>query len=94
MDVFNVAVTAPVLPITEYQLTFDIGAFFVIKCECVVQLLIPAYGYCPVPPEQENAAEQNCTNFNNRCHTPFPIQFFPDEKWNPLDKGKKEDCDD
>jgi len=72
-------------------LTFDVGVFFIIKCECVVQLLIPAYGYCPVPPEQRvNLAIQNCNTFNDRSKTPFPTKFFPDQKWNPLDK--KEDC--
>ncbi|HEX3029239.1 MAG TPA: hypothetical protein VHT34_08040 [Clostridia bacterium] len=68
-------------------LSFDIGVFFIVKCECVVQLLIPAYGYCPVPPEQRiNPAIQNCTIFNDRLRTPFPTKFFPDQKWNPLDK--------
>lgn len=75
-------------------LSFDIGAFFIVKCECVVQLLIPAYGYCPVPPEQRSDPRiQNCTTFNNRAITPFPTKFFPDQKWNPLDKKEKEFCD-
>lgn len=68
-------------------LSFDIGAFFIVKCECVVQLLIPAYGYCPVPPEQLNPAAQNCRTFNDRTRTPFPTKFFPDQKWNPLDRN-------
>jgi len=69
-------------------LTLDVGVFFIVKCECVVQLLIPAYGYCPVPPEQTiNSATQNCTTFNNRVLTPFPTQFFPDQKLNILDSG-------
>jgi len=67
-------------------LTLDIGAFFVVKCECIVQLLIPAYGYCPVPPEQTNPASQTCRTFNDRTRTPFPTQLFPDQKWNPLDR--------
>lgn len=67
-------------------LTLDIGAFFIVKCECVVQLLIPAFGYCPVPPEQINPAAQTCKTFNDRVRTPFPTQFFPDQKWNPLDR--------
>lgn len=82
-DAFNDAVNS----ITG-ALTLDIGVFFVVKCECIVQLLIPAYGYCPVPPEQNNPAMQNCTTFNNRALTPFPQQFFPDQKPNPLDGGK------
>jgi len=68
------------------MLTLDIGVFFIVKCECVVQLLVPSYGYCPVPPEQSNPAVQNCKTFNDRCKTPFPTKFFPDQKWNPLDK--------
>jgi len=47
-------------------LSLDIGVFFIVKCECVVQLLIPSYGYCPVPPEQVNPAVQNCKTFNDR----------------------------
>lgn len=80
-DSFNDAIN----PLTGV-LSLDIGAFFVIKCECIVQLLMPAYGYCPVPPEQTNPATQNCATFNNRTVTPFPSTFFPDQKWNPLDR--------
>ena len=84
-EVFNDAVNP-----TTGVLTLDVGVFFIIKCECIVQLLIPAYGYCPVPPEQNNPSTQNCNTFNNRKLTPFPTQFFPDQKWNPLDATK---CD-
>ncbi|MCX7922718.1 MAG: hypothetical protein N3B21_12025 [Clostridia bacterium] len=69
-----------------FTLNLDIGAFFVVKCECVVQLLIPSYGYCPVPPEQQNPAAQTCGTFLDRTRTPFPRNFFPDQKWNPIDK--------
>ncbi|NJD04198.1 MAG: hypothetical protein FIA99_16760 [Ruminiclostridium sp.] len=72
---------------TTGVLTLDIGVFFIVKCECIVQLLMPSYGYCPVPPEQSNPAAQNCTSFNNRRLTPFPTQFFPDQKVNLLDAG-------
>lgn len=75
---------------TTGVLALDVGVFFVVKCECDVQLLIPAYGYCPVPPEQQNPATQNCTTFNNKKLTPFPTQFFPDQKPNPLDAGGNE----
>ncbi len=75
-------------------LTIDVGAFFIIKCECEVQLLMPAYGYCPIPPEQQNPATQSCRTFNDKRLTPFPAQFFPNQKFNPLDTGKKEDWDD
>lgn len=72
-------------------LSLDIGAFFIVKCECVVQLLVPAYGYCPVPPEQRNSPTiQNCVIFNDRTRTPFPTKFFPDQKWNPLDRREGE----
>ena len=80
-----------VLNQTTGMLTLDIGVFFIVKCECVVQLLIPAYGYCPVPPEQLNPAIQNCKTFNDKCKTPFPTKFFPDQKWNPLDKKRGND---
>lgn len=84
-EAFNDAVN----PVTGI-LTLDVGTFFVVKCECMVQLLMPAYGYCPVPPEQTiNPANQNCTTFNDRRRTPFPTTFFPDQKWNPLDR---QDC--
>lgn len=76
--------------IKDNKLTIDVGAFFIVKCECIVQLLIPAYGYCPVPPEQQNAAAQNCNTFNDRTRTPFPTSFFPEQKWNPLDNVKKD----
>ncbi|MCX8130415.1 MAG: hypothetical protein N3I35_09980 [Clostridia bacterium] len=97
IEVFNTAIAPPTpgVPTATYTLSFDIGAFFIIKCECVVQLLIPAYGYCPIPPEQTiSESQRNCSIFSDRCLTPFPPQFFPDQKWNPLDKGKKEDWDD
>lgn len=80
-EAFNDAVN----PMTGL-LTLDIGTFFVIKCACDVQLLMPAYGYCPVPPEQPNTAGQTCRTFNDPRKTPFPTTFFPDQKWNPLDR--------
>lgn len=72
-------------------LSLDIGAFFIVKCECFVQLLMPSFGYCPVPPEQENPATKTCTTFNNMKKTPFPTTFFPDQKWNPLDRSRCRD---
>lgn len=74
-------------------LSLDVGVFFIVKCECAVQLLIPAYGYCPVPPEQQNPSTLTCNIFNNRLLTPFPQQFYPDQKTNPLDTGgDNHDC--
>lgn len=76
-------------------LTLDIGGFFVVKCECMVQLLIPAYGYCPIPPEQtNNVSNLTCHTFNDPRITPFPQSFFPNQKYNPLDDSKKDDWDD
>ena len=71
------------------MLTLDIGVFFVVKCECVVQLLIPSYGYCPVPPEQNVSHSQNCKTFVDKKKTPFPTKFFPEQKWNPLDQKRE-----
>jgi len=34
-------------------MSLEIGVFFVVKCVSVVRLLVPSYGYCPLPPEQE-----------------------------------------
>ncbi len=85
-ETFNDAVNP-----TTGVLTLDLGVFFIIKCECIVQLLIPAYGYCPVPPEQNNPSTQNCSTFNDRKQTPFPTQFFPNQKWNPLDVTTREE---
>lgn len=82
LEAFNEALNS-----TTGVLAYSLGAFFVVKCECVVQLLIPAYGYCPVPPEQGNVSVQTCTTFNDQTKTPFPTSFFPDQKWNPLDNG-------
>lgn len=89
-EAFNDTVSA-----TTGLLHLDIGVFFVVKCECIVQLLIPSYGYCPVPPEQRNVTAINCHIFNDRRKTPFPTQFFPDQKFNPLDAGyKREELED
>lgn len=69
-----------------FTLAIDIGVFFLIKCECEVQLLIPAYGYCPIPPEQStHVTNQTCCTFNDRRCTPFPSAFYPNQKQNLLD---------
>lgn len=79
----------------SFSLALDIGVFFLVKCECVVQLLIPAYGYCPVPSEQGNASAKTCCTFNDKRCTPFPTSFYPDQKANILDNdnGKRENWD-
>lgn len=52
--------------------TATIGAFIVVKTALKVQLLVPAYGFCPVPPECEELGDL-CEQFMER---PFP-PFFP-----------------
>lgn len=62
-------------------LNFTVGVFIVIKVTGVVQLLIPAFGYCPAPPECEEfmlPEEENvCERFIDFTQTPFPEDFFP-----------------
>lgn len=52
--------------------TATVGAFVVVKTALWVQLLVPAYGFCPVPPECEELGDL-CEQFMER---PFP-PFFP-----------------
>lgn len=58
----------------ECILTFPVGTFVIVKVVGTVQLLIPAFGYCPEPPE--------CTDFspadvcNSFEYSDFP-EFFP-----------------
>lgn len=54
------------------SVTATVGAFIIIKTGLEVQLLIPAFGFCPVPPECEELADI-CEQFLQR---PFP-PFFP-----------------
>jgi hypothetical protein len=56
----------------------------VIKCGCVVQLLVPSYGYCPLPPEQQSVIPRSYSDFNNREKTPFPGSFCPEWPKKPL----------
>jgi hypothetical protein len=49
-----------------------IGAFIVVKTALRVQLLVPAFGFCPTPPECEELGDV-CEQFLER---PFP-PFFP-----------------
>lgn len=55
-----------------YLVTATIGAFIIVKTALFVQLLVPAYGFCPVPPECEELGDI-CEQFLER---PFP-PFFP-----------------
>ncbi|WP_427339126.1 hypothetical protein [Caloranaerobacter sp. DY30410] len=56
-------------------LRFAVGTFLIIKVVGRVQLLIPAFGFCPEPPEcEEFSPEENiCKQFD---YEPFP-DFFP-----------------
>lgn len=56
----------------SFLVTATIGAFIIVKTGLEVQLLIPAYGFCPVPPECEELGDI-CEQFLQR---PFP-PFFP-----------------
>ena len=62
-------------------LDITLGFHLIVKCELVVQLLIPAYGYCPVPCQcEEDCVENPCEKFDQ---APVP-KFFPDQKLEPL----------
>jgi hypothetical protein len=50
-----------------------IGAFIIVKTGLEVQLLVPAYGFCPVPPECEELGDL-CEQFLKR---PFPPSSRP-----------------
>lgn len=58
-------------------LDITLGYFIVVKCQLVVQLLIPAYDYCPVPREacEEEPEEDPCERFER---APVP-RFYPDQ---------------
>jgi len=68
----------------ECYLDITLGYFLIVKCELHVQLLVPAYGYCPVPEEfccqEEEPEESPCVRFWN---APTP-QFYPDQVLQPL----------
>lgn len=66
-----------------YYLDITLGYFLIVKCELIVQLLVPAYGYCPAPDEpcsEEEPEESACVRFWN---SPTP-QFYPDQVLEPL----------
>ncbi len=63
-------------------LDITLGYFIVVKCQLLVQLLIPAYDYCPVPREacEEEPEEDPCERFDR---APVP-KFYPDQNLEPL----------
>ncbi|MBU3181360.1 hypothetical protein [Clostridium psychrophilum] len=72
----------------ESFLDITLGLHLIVKCELVVQLLIPTFGYCPVPSEcEEDTEEDPCDKFSR---DPVP-KFFPDQKLKPLFEDECED---
>ena len=73
-------------------LDITLGFHLIVKCELLVQLLIPAYGYCPVPKPCKDVRPKNpCEDFN--C-APSP-KFYPDQKLKPLfQDDDKDPCHD
>ena len=65
-----------------YFLDITLGYFLIVKSELIVQLLVPSYGYCPVPEEccNEEPDDDPCDRFNN---APIP-KFYPDQNLRPL----------
>ena len=59
-----------------------LGYFIVVKCQLLVQLLIPAYDYCPTPREacEEDPEEDPCERFER---APVP-KFYPDQNLDML----------
>lgn len=71
-------------------LDITLGFHLIVKCELIVQLLIPAFGYCPVPKQCEEEPEEDpCEKFEK---APAP-KFFPDQKLEPLFENETEDDD-
>ncbi|WP_298845161.1 hypothetical protein [Clostridium sp.] len=72
----------------ETILDITLGFHLIVKCELVVQLLIPSYGYCSVPRQCEEDCEDDPCEIFDRAPVP---KFFPDQKLRPLFYDK---CDD
>ncbi|MGO5067117.1 hypothetical protein FDF31_05195 [Clostridium sporogenes] len=80
-------------------LCITLGLFIIIKCEIVVQLMVPAYGYCPVPEECKCPGDP-CKEFMER---ELPTLYPPQEMDNLFDdydqhddhciKEQEEKCD-
>lgn len=69
---------SPIFTSTTIQLA--IGSFVVTKVTGLVQLLVPAFGFCPEPTPCEefpNIPQNPCINFFDTTITPFPRDFFP-----------------
>ncbi len=61
-------------------LRMSLGFFFIVKVVSDVQLKVPNFGFCEVPPEccEEPCDINFCQTFLDEAVTPFP-QFFPSE---------------
>ena len=73
--------TSPLFTLTTIQLA--IGSFVITKVTGLVQLLVPAFGFCPEPPfceEFPNIPQNPCLNFFDISLTPFPSDFFPPQQ--------------
>jgi hypothetical protein len=73
-------------------LDITLGYFLVVKCELIVQLLVPAYDYCPVPKEpcKDEPQPNPCEKFYN---SPIP-KFYPNQNLLPLFPCDDDDDDD
>ena len=71
-------------------LDITLGYYIVVKCELIVQLLIPTYDYCPVPRElcEPEPEEDPCERFDR---APIP-KFYPDQNLEPLFPDCDSDC--
>ncbi len=59
---------------TQVRVLVPIGAFIILKSTAEVQLLIPAFGFCPTPPVcEEFPFVDECEEFQQ---LPFPV-FYP-----------------
>lgn len=66
--------------VVDSCLLLQVGVFVVMKVVGKVQLLVPAFGFCPEPAPCEAFAEKKvdvCATFFNPVKTPFPTDFFP-----------------
>lgn len=66
----------------DIVLDIILGYYIVVKCELIVQLLVPTYDYCPVPKEpcDEEPEEDPCERFEK---APLP-KFYPAQNLEPL----------
>lgn len=80
----SVLLSPPV--VSNGQLNITVGVFVIVKVVGTVQLLIPAYGYCPPPPAcEEFSPEDICEMFD---YAEFP-EFFPPQLGDiPVPNGK------